>query len=145
MFSKKIRLGKDAELKVTPQGKQLVQIAGAYDVGYGDKKTTVWINGAYWRDATNLLPYLTKGSVIVIIGSEVVPETYINKQTGNPSATLKMNILEIDLVSSPDQKPVQQVQRPVQQVQRPAQQAPQQRQQAPQAGSFADFDDDIPF
>ena len=126
MFSKKIRLGKDAELKVTPQGKQLVQIAGAYDVGYGDKKTTVWINGAYWRDATNLLPYLTKGSVIVITGSEVVPETYMNKNTGQPSASLKMNILEIDLVSSPDQ-----AQRPVQ--------------QAPQAGSFADFDDDIPF
>ena len=41
------RLGKDAEVKEI-NGKNVINFTVAVDTGYGDKKTTLWIDAAKW-------------------------------------------------------------------------------------------------
>ena len=45
MFIKLVRIGRDAELRYTPAGKTVCNVACAYDVGWGENKRTGWIDG----------------------------------------------------------------------------------------------------
>ena len=134
MFIKLIRLGRDAELRSTPAGKQLCNFAGAYDVGYGDNKRTQWIDCTLWGDrAQKVVGHLTKGTQIVICGDDLEVETF-QKNDQTQGVKLKCRVVSFDFAGGIT------VQR--EQVQPPVQQAPTQ-QQAP--AGFDEFDDDIPF
>jgi len=135
MFSKLVRLGKDAELGTTPAGKQVCKITAAYDVGWGDNKKTVWIDASWWGDrGAKVAQYLTKGSQIVIHADDVEPDAYEGRN--GLSTKLKMNVTNVELVArsqqaAPASQPAQQRQAPVQQA-------------APAQCGFDDSDD-IPF
>lgn len=43
MFIKVIRLGKDGVLGATTTGTQVLNLVGAYDIGWGVNKKTQWI------------------------------------------------------------------------------------------------------
>lgn len=161
MFSKLVRLGKDAELAVTPSGKNVCKITAAYDIGWGDNKKTVWIDASWWGDRpSKIAQYLTKGTQIVIHADDVEPDAFEGRN--GLSTKLKMNITNVELVPKPKQEgnavyqqsgaggtgyqlPAQQ---PVQNAASgysnaiPAQQY--QQSQQPNIG-FEDFDDSIPF
>jgi single-strand DNA-binding protein len=110
MFSKLVRLGKDAELATTPNGKQVCKIVAAYDVGWGDNKKTVWLDGSLWGDrGAKLAQYLTKGTQIVIHADDVEPDAFQGKN--GLQTKLKMTINNIELIarSNDTPKPVQQV------------------------------------
>jgi len=135
MFSKVMRLAKDAEMATTQNGKAMLKFTAAYDVGYGEHKNTVWCNCVKWGDKNaGLLPYMKKGQQVEVMADEIQPEAYTAKD-GELKAVLKVNVFKIELVGSSGQQANQQ---PAQQ----RQQAPQQP-QAPQSGY--DFSDDIPF
>lgn len=166
MFSKLVRLGKDAEMASTPAGKQVCKIVAAYDVGWGDNKKTVWVDGSWWGDrGSKVAQYLTKGTQVVIHADDVEPDAYQSKN--GLSVKLKMNITNVELVarekqSQPDY--AQQGYAPQQPQKQPAPQQYQQPAPGPQyspnsavphaasyqpvpqtSASFPDFDDDIPF
>ena len=44
------RLGRDSELKFTPNGKPLVKWSMAVDVGWGDNKSTQWLRCTMWGE-----------------------------------------------------------------------------------------------
>ena len=46
MFSKLVRIGRDAEMKQTQSGSAMCRFSAAYDVGFGDNKRTQWIDVA---------------------------------------------------------------------------------------------------
>jgi single-strand DNA-binding protein len=63
------RLGRDAELRYTPNGKAVCSFSVATDDGYGDNKKTVWIKCSLWNErAEKLSQYLTKGQVVFVEG-----------------------------------------------------------------------------
>lgn len=136
MLCKKIRLGRDAELRTTQSGKSVLGFAGAYDVGYGDNKHTQWIDCSLWGDrAQQVASMLVKGVQIVIYADDVQIEEY-PKKDGTQGAKLKCRIVNFEFCgANPNAAPQQQA--PIQQ-QAPAPQA------AP-ANSFNNFEDDIPF
>jgi len=106
MFSKLVRLGKDAELATTPNGKQVCKLVFVYDVGYGDSKKSVWCDGSWWGNrGEKLAQYLTKGTQIVVHADDVEPDAYQGKN--GLQTKLKMNITNIELVarSSEQQAP----------------------------------------
>lgn len=144
MFIKKVRLGKDAVMGTTASGQPVLNVTAAYDIGYGQSKSTQWIGLSKWGDsAAKFAPYLTKGKEIVVYVDDVRVEDY------NGKGYLKGNIVKFDFVSGQreesQQQPAQQSQGYQQSgyQQQPAQQPQQQPQQA-QSGGY-DFDDNIPF
>jgi len=108
MFCKLIRLGRDAELRSTPAGTQLLQFSGVYDVGYGDKKKGQWIDCVIWgKQAEALSSYLTKGSQIVIYAEDLEVETW-EKDGSLAGAKLKCKVTSIDFAGGGSKKEGQQ-------------------------------------
>ena len=158
MFSKLVRIGRDAELKFLASGTAVANLACVYDIGFGDKKRPQWIDVAvFGKQAEALSPYLLKGKQIVIHADDVELELY-QKNDNTQGAKLKCRAVNIDLTSggqpTQQQAPQQQAQQGGYQQQAPqggqgfqqAQQGYAQQQQAPKVNpQEPDFDDDIPF
>jgi single-strand DNA-binding protein len=145
MFSKLVRLGKDAEMATTQSGKQVCKIVAAYDVGWGENKKTVWVDGSWWGDrGVKIAQYLTKGTQIVIHADDVEPDAYQGKN--GLQTKLKMNISNVELVARSQQQPGQSYQpQAAPQNYQPQQPVQSAQQQPPAAPVLGDFDDDIPF
>jgi single-strand DNA-binding protein len=63
------RLGRDAETRWTANEKQITNFSIAVDVGWGQKKKPMWINvGAWGSWIDNVMPYLKKGTQVVLSG-----------------------------------------------------------------------------
>lgn len=91
------RLGRDAEMKYTPEGKPVTNFSIAVDVGYGDKKTTLWVEGVLWeKRAESLTPYLTKGKMIAMEGP-VSMRVWINKNTSEAQGSIRVNVDKLTL------------------------------------------------
>jgi single-strand DNA-binding protein len=139
--------GRDAEIKYLPSGQAVLTVAVANSVGFGDKKTTIWVRVTLWgKRGETLVQYLKKGQSVFVSG-----ELTLNEYTGNDGVKktmLEINANIIDLVGkkndssqsapAPAQQPQQQGYPPP----RPAQNSGA-AYQAAQNG--AAYDDDIPF
>jgi single-strand DNA-binding protein len=65
-------LGRDAELKSLPSGKNVLEFSIAVNSGFGDNKKTYWWKAKLFGDrATKLAEYFVKGTKLMIEG---VPE-----------------------------------------------------------------------
>lgn len=91
------RLGKDAELKYTQQGKAICNFSLAVDAGWGDNKKTLWVDCAIWEErATKLAPFLTKGKFVAVQG-EVDVRCWISKNTGEAGCSLGCTVRQLTL------------------------------------------------
>lgn len=151
MFSKLVRIGRDAEIRHTAAGKAVIGLACVYDIGWGDKKKAQWVEVAIWeKKAEALAPYLLKGTQIVVHADDIELETY-QKNDGTQGSKLKCRAINIDLVGSKQDSQPQQQSAPQEQQHPkapPANFQPQMGQPAQQApaGDFDNnFSDDIPF
>lgn len=66
-------IGKDAELKVAGDKKQVINFSVAYTAKYKDRsgnesQTTTWVNCQWWTEKTAVLQYLKKGTHVYIEG-----------------------------------------------------------------------------
>ncbi len=62
-------LGRDAEHKTTQGGQELCSFAVAVNVGFGENKTTVWVDVTRWgKGAEGLARILRKGSKVAVCG-----------------------------------------------------------------------------
>tara|TARA_R100000951_G_scaffold61193_2_gene51431 strand:- start:761 stop:1141 length:381 start_codon:yes stop_codon:yes gene_type:complete len=118
------RLGRDAETRETKNGDQVTGFSLASNVGYGENKSTVWLDCSIWgnRGAT-LQPALVKGAEITVSG-ELSEREYTNKE----GVVVKTLSLRVNQNSYPSSKQDEQAS--------PA--------KAQQPATVAD-DDDIPF
>ena len=89
------RLGADGELRTTQSGEKVLGFRVANDVGFGERKTTQWVDCSIWgRRAESLAPHLTKGKQVVVSG-EVTLREY-EKRDGTRGAGLSVRVAEID-------------------------------------------------
>lgn len=90
------RLTRNSELKTVGEN-QILNFAVATDHGYGDKKTTTFVNCAlFGKRGVTLAQYLTKGSQVCVHG-EVFTREYQAKD-GTTKTSLECRVSEIDLV-----------------------------------------------
>jgi single-strand DNA-binding protein len=90
------RLGRDAEHKVLPSGKEVINFAVAVDIGRGDNKTTLWIDCALWGErAAKLQPYLVKGTSVTLAGDFNL-RTF-QKKDGSAGATITCDVQRLTL------------------------------------------------
>lgn len=91
------RLGADGELRTTQSGEKVLGFRVANDVGFGERKTTQWVDCSIWgRRAESLAPHLTKGKGVVVSG-EVTLREY-EKRDGTRGAQMSVRVAEIDFM-----------------------------------------------
>jgi single-strand DNA-binding protein len=84
------RLGKDAELRHTQGGMPVCKFTVACDQGYGDNKTTIWVQCVLFKDrAEKLHPYLVKGLAVTVMG-EAKPVYWNNKDNGEANGAIEI-------------------------------------------------------
>lgn len=130
------RIGRDAEVRFTPSGDAVANLAIACDYGRkgpDGKRPTQWVDATLWgKQAEALAPYLVKGQQIYFQMEDAHIETY-DKTGGGQGIKLTGRIGVLKLVGSSSQ-PNQ------------AQQRSQQTQQRQPAPAYDDdLDSDIPF
>ena len=142
------RLGRDCEVRFTPEGDAVVNLALAYNhgkKGQDGNRPTQWVDAAlYGKRAEALSPYRLKGVAISAILQDPHIRTY-EKKDGTQGFTLSARVLDLEFAGGTQQ---QQRSEPAQQAQQPQRQAAPPRQQPPQrqpAGNIEDMDSDIPF
>lgn len=91
------RLGADATLRETTGGTQVCTFSAAYDVGYGDKKTTCWVKGVvFGKRAASLQPHLTKGKLVEFTGTPVA-SAWTDKKSNEPRAQIEVTVSDVVL------------------------------------------------
>lgn len=84
-------LGSDAEERFTPNGKKVITLRIAARVRQGGRDETVWWKVSIWGDRFDkMLPYLKKGSAVIVIGEMSKPEIYVGKD-GSSQVSLTLN------------------------------------------------------
>lgn len=126
------RIGRDVELKYTGSNMAVCNVALAFNVGYGGRKTTTWVEASLWgKQAEGLAPHLLKGTAIVAYLKDIKLEEY-TKRDGTTGAKLVGVMTDLEFAGSRQEG---------------EQAPPPPPKPAPQpAQSFEDFyDSDIPF
>ncbi len=104
MFTELVRLGRDSSVKQLESGTSVANLACAYDVGYGDKKQTQWLELAvFGKQAEALAPYFVKGRQFMITAKDVQVEEY-QKKDGTTGAKLKATAVELKFAGDRQQQ-----------------------------------------
>jgi len=134
-------VGKDAVLRVTPNGRHICSFSLPAKSGFGDNEKTSWLNcKMFGAMAEKLSAAIVKGAKVTVTGEFVIEEW--TRQDGSQAQTPTILVRDIDLPprgtpgnDHPRQQPSSQPQR-----------QQQQRASTPQPSEPPmDFDDDIPF
>ena len=135
------RLGRDAELRFTPNGDPVVNLALAYNhgaKGQDGNRPTQWVDAAlYGKRAEALIDYLVKGQQVVVTIDDPHIETYEGRN--GPGHKLAGRISSIELAGSRQEGAARQAPAA------PAAQQPQRQAPAQTANGFDVDDSDIPF
>jgi single-strand DNA-binding protein len=101
------RAGKDAVLRHTPNGKQVLAFSLAVDSGFGDSKQTVWVDCSLWgQRGERLAEYIHKGDQVGVTG-EVGTREY------NGKTYVTLNVQDVTLTGGKRDAPKSEPAKPV--------------------------------
>lgn len=131
------RLGADAEVRYTQDGKAVASFNCAVDCGYGDKKTTLWVRCNLWgKQAESVSAYLKKGGQVGVTGE--LSERSWDDKDGQTRKSLEVRVGEIQLLGGKPEGPSEH------QKQKQDGYVPPSRPDRPKP-SFDDLESDLPF
>lgn len=133
------RLGHDASLRYTADGKPVANLSLAFNYGLRDQqgnRPTQWIEASLWGDrAEKLKDYLTKGTLIMVSLDDPHIESY-DKRDGTQGVKMVARVNAIEFTGrAADAKPND----------APAAPARSAAAQKPSTGGIQEMQDDIPF
>lgn len=83
-------LGADPEVRFTPNGQKVTTLRVATNTRKSGKDETVWWRVTIWGERFDkMMPYLKKGSAVIIIGEMSKPDIYTDKE-GRPQVSLDL-------------------------------------------------------
>lgn len=149
-------LGADVETRSTPDGTKVSTLRMATNIKKGDKEITTWYQVSLWGNQWDrLLPYLTKGKGLIVIGELQPPRIYMDRNNVNQVALdVRGELIRFSPFGRTDKPEGQQQQGTTQygqtqygQGQQAAPRAPQQQPAAAFGGEFPEghVDQDVPF
>lgn len=84
------RLGADPETRFTPNNQKVTTLRVAANNYRGGKEETVWWRVTIWGERFDrMMPYLKKGSAVIVIGEMHKPEIWTNRE-GEPQVSMEM-------------------------------------------------------
>ena len=91
------RLGRDSELKYTPNGTAILSANIAVDTGFGDRKKTSWYSMTlFGARAEKLQEYFSKGTKLLLYG---IPQIDVyDKQDGTKGTVVKIVVDEFEFI-----------------------------------------------
>lgn len=98
-------LGRDPETRFTPSGQKLTTFSIACNLKRSGKEETIWWRIVIWGDRFDkLLPYLKKGSAVIVIGEfSQAPQVYVDKNgVQQVSLELTADIIRLSPFGRPD-------------------------------------------
>lgn len=137
------RLGRDAELKQLPSGKDVVNFALAVDKGRGENKETLWLDCSLFGErAAKLQQYLVKGKSVTVAG-DIDFRCYLKKD-GTAGGTMTLDVQRLTLQGG---REAEQTAAPAQRQQIPgnADYGVAKRPSRPAPPTEESLDDEIPF
>lgn len=107
VFSFTGTVGRDAEVRTTPNGQTVLNVTVANNIGFGEKQQTIWVRVALWgkRAEGQLHNYLKKGQQVFVSGELSQREYQANDGTTRSSLELNANIIDLVGKSSTAQPP----------------------------------------
>ena len=98
-------LGKDPELRYTPDGKAVTSFSVATSSGSGDNKKTVWFKVSAWeKQAETCNQYLHKGSKVLVEGRLTADESgsprVFTRQDGTTGASFEVSASTVRFMDS---------------------------------------------
>ena len=90
------QLGKDAEIREVGQTK-VINFSVAVSVGYGEKKSTIWVECSKFGEKTGIADYLKKGTKVYVSGE---PSIRTWEKDGKSGASLNLRVQDIELLGS---------------------------------------------
>ncbi|MBI5274061.1 MAG: single-stranded DNA-binding protein [Chlamydiales bacterium] len=89
------RLGNDPEVRYTSSGMKVIAFRVATNSRRGGKDDTIWYRVTIWGEQFDkMLPYIKKGTALIITGELGKPEIY-NDREGNPQVSLNVTAFHI--------------------------------------------------
>lgn len=74
-------LGKDPETRFTPSGQKVTTFTVATNHRKGKEDITIWVRVTVWGDRLDkIMPYLKKGSAVIVTGRMNPPSSYTDKE-----------------------------------------------------------------
>ncbi len=144
VFSFTGAIGRDAEVRSTPNGQTVLSFTVANNIGFGDRQKTLWVRVTLWgkRAEGSLQNYLKKGQQVFVSGE--LSQNEYQAQDGTTKTSLELNANIIDLLGKRNEQNAPPPQQQTYQAPAPTQQQPAQQQNyAPQQQD--DGYDDVPF
>lgn len=90
------RVGADAELRTLANGEKVASFRVANDIGFGDRRTTQWVDNSYFgKRAEAVAPYIKKGMKISVSGEVKLSE--FTRRDGTPGSKLEVRVNDVDL------------------------------------------------
>jgi single-strand DNA-binding protein len=90
------RVGQPPELRATQSGDKVLGFSVANEIGFGDRKKTLWFDCSLWgKRAEALAPHIGKGDKVVVSGEVQLVE--YQKRDGTTGAKLSVRVNDIDL------------------------------------------------
>lgn len=88
-------LGADPEVRFTSNGKKITTLRLATKIRKGNNDETLWWRVSIWGEQfDNMMPYLKKGSPIVVMGELSKPEIYTDRN-GQPQISMAVTASNI--------------------------------------------------
>lgn len=92
-------LGKDAEMRFTPTGTPILNFSLPIDIGYGEKKETMWVRCAMFGErAQKLAEHLVKGKGVQVVGEFRMPTIYEGRD--GAKVNMELNVNQLSFVGS---------------------------------------------
>lgn len=102
-------LGRDPEMRYTPNGKAVTNLSVAANSGYGEHKKTTWFRVSVWgKQAEACNNYLHKGAKVIVTG-ELQPDDNGNPRTwqdnqGNTRASFEVSASNVKFLETNKEK-----------------------------------------
>jgi single-strand DNA-binding protein len=88
-------VGKDSDLRATPNGKMVLNFSVAMESGWGDRKQTTWVNCSMWGDrGQKLQQYIVKGQKVGVTGECSLREWTSATKSGT---SMELNVQNVTL------------------------------------------------
>ena len=97
------RITKDAKFNTLASGKSLLDVSVAVNTGYKDNAKTTFISVKKWGESgKNLVPYLTKGTLVA--GSGQLSLSEWTDREGKSRTTVEVMVSDLQLLAAPNKQ-----------------------------------------